>query len=283
MDDELEKTSDARTSRREWLLNLGSAIVLMGAAGTAPDAGAAAAEQAAAPGSAEALPPGLYLPSVDHLTHILTRDEPFVTIPPGAETEYLLPRAGPYHPESITPDEFATVRRLVEIMLGEDLKQSRQPGAPGGPEDIYENVAEWIDIVAANASKVRTLAKSLPGEQRALAVAYFGSEKPVLELETFSPETVLRDGLAWLTKSSQETFGKGFAQLTAEEQVRMVGSIGDAPAQERQTNAGTRLFDLLKRESVRGFYTSRLGLIELDAAAESFHPESPGCAAKPDS
>jgi hypothetical protein len=288
MHDEPEKNSDAigdaRTSRREWLLNLGSTIVLTGTTGMVHERmlPATQAGQAVATGSAAALPPGLYVASVDHLTHIVTRDGPFVTIPPGAETEYLRPRDGPYHPEFFAPDEFDNVRRLVEIILGEDLKQSAQTAVPGGPEDIYEEVAEWIDIVAANAPQVRTLAKSLSAEQRALAVAYFGGEKPVIELETATPDRVLREGLVWLTKSSQQTFAKDFIQLSAEEQLGLVTSINDVHALERQANAGTRLFELLKREVAQGFYTSRVGLGELDAAASRFHPESPGCVAKLD-
>ena len=42
-------------------------------------------------------------------------------------------------------------------------------------------------------------------------------------------------------------------------------------------NAGTRFYDLLKAESIRGFYTSRRGLKELDFKGNSFYAESPGC------
>lgn len=248
-----------------------------------PVEAATATEQAArsaVAGPAQPLPPGLYLPSFDHLTQVLARDESFVTVPPGAETEYIRPRRGSFHPRFFAPKEFQTVRRLVEIILGEDLRRSGQKPVPGGPGSIYGEVAEWIDLVAASAPAVRKLALDLPAEQRALAVAYFGSEKPVRELEGFEPERVLREGLAWLAKASSRMFSKGFMHVTRGEQFRLVRSINDDRANRSQSNAGTRLFDLLKRESIRGFYTSRTGLDELGFKADEFHPESPGCALK---
>jgi hypothetical protein len=41
--------------------------------------------------------------------------------------------------------------------------------------------------------------------------------------------------------------------------------------------AGTRVFNFLKEETVRGFYTSRVGLKELNNQGGSFYGESPGC------
>ena len=101
MDDEKNKIDEgkgpAAITRREWLLSLGSAVVLAGYSG-AP--GEVAAGQSAAPG-ASSLPPGLFLPSLDHLTHALTSDDPFHPIPPGAETEYVRPRSGPFVPQGV--------------------------------------------------------------------------------------------------------------------------------------------------------------------------------------
>ena len=176
-------------TRREWLLSLGSAVVLAGYSGAPGEA----ATQSAAPG-ASALPPGLFLPSLDHLTHALTSDDPFHPIPPGAETEYVRPRSGPFVPQAFAREEFPVIRRLVEIILGEDLKNSEETPVPGAPASICDEVAEWIDLVVASAPAVRALALSLPADQRAVAVAYFGTEEPVRELETSEPERDLPRG-----------------------------------------------------------------------------------------
>jgi hypothetical protein len=281
MDDPKDKIhegkSDGVLTRREWLLSLGSAVMLAGFSG-AP--GEAAAAQGAAIGPSP-LPPGLFLPSLDHLTHALTSDEPFHPIPPGAETEYVRPRSGPFAPQALAREELVVIRRVVEIILGEDLKNSEDAPVPGAPASIYDEIAEWIDRVVASGPSVRALALNLPADQRVLAVAYFDSEEPVRALETFEPERVCRDGLAWLGEESRRRFAKNFLDVAPAEQVELVGSTSDARADKPVTNSGTRFYDFIKAETIRGFYTSRLGLKELDYKGNSFYAESPGCVPTP--
>lgn len=278
MDDAKKKFDGEETgrplTRRAWLLSLGSAVVLAGASGEAE-----AARQAgeSAPAAGTPLPPGLYWPSADHLTHALTSDDAFLPIPPGAETEYVRPRSGIFVPQAFSRSDFAAVRRLVEIILGEDLKKSQEKVAAGAPETIYDEVAEWIDLVVASAPGVRRTARNLPADQRALAVAYFGSEEPVRRLETFEPERVCREGLAWLGEESQRRFGKDFLHADPAGQLELVQAVSDTRPDKSSVSAGTRLFDFLKPETIRGFYTSRLGLKELDDKGNAFYAESPGC------
>ena len=280
MDDEKNKIDEGKPggaiTRRQWLLSLGSSVVLAGHSGAPGDA----ATQSAAP-VAGALPPGLFLPSLDHLTHALTSDDPFYPIPPGAETEYVSPHSGSFVPQAFAREEFPVIRRLVEIILGEDLKNSEETPAPGAPASICDEVAEWIDLVVASAPTVRALALNLPADQRALAVAYFGTEEPVREIETSEPERVCREGLAWLGEESRRRFAKNFLVATPAEQVELVISVSDARTNKTAASVGTRFYALLKAESIRGFYTSRRGLKELDFKGNSFYAETPGCALAP--
>jgi hypothetical protein len=114
-------------TRREWLVSLGSAVVLSGFRGAPGQAQQDAHEVGAA------LPPGLYRPSFDHLAHALASEDPFLPIPRGTETEYLRPRSGPFIPQAFAQEEFPVVRQLVEIILGEDLKNSSEKPAYGAP------------------------------------------------------------------------------------------------------------------------------------------------------
>ena len=223
------------------------------------------------------LPPGLYQPSLDHLSHALDSNGSFLTIPRGAETEYVQPRVGPFVPQAFTQDELGLVRRLVEIILGEDLKSQSDRPAPGSASSIYDEIAEWIDLVVARAPGTRKLARNLPPDQRALAVAFFGSEEPVRYLESFEPDRVCREGFAWLSEESQRRFAKGLLDVDAGGQTDLVESISDARPDRSATHAGTRLFEFLKEETIRGFYTSRLGLKELDSQKNTFYGQSPGC------
>ena len=274
-DDQFENGKpNAALTRREWLLSLGSAVVLAGCSGGPGEAGAV-------PGDAGALPPGLYVPSLDHLTHALTSDELFHPIPAGSQTDYIRPRSGPFVPQAFTPREFPMIRRLVEIILGEDLTNPTETPISGAPATIYDEVAEWIDLVVASGPGVRAQARALPAPERAVAVGFFGSEEPLRALETFAPEQVCRAGLTWLGEESRRRFDRDFTDAGAARQVELVNSMSDAAADQAAASDGTRFYHFLKAESIRGFYTSRRGLKELDYKGNSFYAESPACTLSP--
>src|SRR6266403_916157 len=218
--DESENKDERRPgvilTRREWLVSLGSAVVL---SRFPTSAGQAQPESRVA---STPLPPGLYQPSFDHLSHALASKGVLFPIPPGAETEYVRPRLGPFAPQGFAQEEFAVVRRLVEIILGEDLKNSSEKPAVGAPASIYDEVAEWVDLVVASAPGTRTLALNLPADQRALAVAFFGGEESARYLESFEPDRVCREGLVWLGEESQRRFAKSFLDVDARGQAGLV-------------------------------------------------------------
>jgi len=257
--------------RREWLLNFGSAVVLSGFAGIPGEV------LQTDPVSAAALPPGLYMPSMDHVTHALNSAGPFFPIPPGAETEFVRARSGPYIPQAFSPEEFRTVCRMVEILLGEFSAVASVQHVEGAAQSIYDEVAEWIDLVVSSGARVRSAARNLTVEQRALAVAYFTSEEPVRKLEVYEPERICQEGLAWLDRESRRRTGQSFSTASVAVQFDLVSFISDSRPEPSTTNAGTRFFEFLKAESIRGFYTSRLGLMELDYAGNTFYGQSPGC------
>jgi gluconate 2-dehydrogenase subunit 3-like protein len=97
------------------------------------------------------------------------------------------------------------------------------------------------------------------------------------ELETFEPERICREGLTWLGEESQRRFGKAFLNTAPVGQVQLVQAISDARPDKSGVHAGARLFDFLKAECIRGFYTSRRGLKELNFRGNSFYGEPPGC------
>ena len=261
----------AGLSRRDWLLNFGSAVILTGFAGMPGEL------QQTEHTSTTALPPGLYTPSIDHVTHALNQDGPFFSIPPGSETQFVRPRSGPFIPQVFSSEEFAVIRRLVELILGEDLRTAPAQQAAGAPESIHDEVAEWIDLVVFSAPDVRRAARGLTREQRALAVAYFTAEEPVHELETFEPERICKEGLAWLQQETERRSFRTFLTIPPAVQLVLLFSISDSRPDPAVSNAGTRFFAFLKAEAVRGYYTSRLGLKELSYTGNSFYGQSPGC------
>ncbi|HEV2118355.1 MAG TPA: gluconate 2-dehydrogenase subunit 3 family protein [Terriglobales bacterium] len=244
-------------TRREWLLRLGEITALAGVAGLVPElATTLAAEEERA---AAALPPGLYEPSPRHLIHALSA-QGAPAIPPGSETDYVQPRQGPYQPQFFSPNEFQVVSRLAEIVLGRV-----DAGA------LAES-AQWLDLRFYSAAGVHEAARRLDPLHRALAVAYYG-EARVMELETNDAQAVVRDGLAALGEHSRQRSGRSFAELAASEQVELVRQI----SQEPQETPLRRFYDLLRRETIRGYYTSRQGLKELDYKGNAYYSQCPGC------
>jgi len=225
---------------------------------------------------ATALPPGLYAPSMDHVAHALNHEGLFFPIPPGAETEFVRPRSGPFLPQAFSSEEFPVIRRLVELILGENLKTAPAQTV-GAPETLYDEVAAWIDLVVFSGPRVRAAARNLTPEQRALAVAYFTREEPVHELEIFEPERICKEGLAWLQQETELRSFRTFLTVPPAMQLELVSSICDSRPNLAVSHAGTWFFDFLKAEAIRGYYTSQLGLKELNYTGNSFYGQSPGC------
>ena len=272
-----EEDPKMELTRRQWLLRLGHSVVLTGFSGAVCEIEIQALTVTPARASADqALPPGLYLPSPDHLSHVLVADERFHSRVAGSETDYAQPRTRPLQPQFFSPDEFAVVRRLVELILGEGSTPQADHPKGKAAESASEEVAEWIDMVTFNAKAVREAARRLTPEQRTLAVRHYGAET-VEGLETADPQKVCGEGLTWLAKESQVRFGKPFINLTERDQLEMLKLIGDERPEKPHENSGTRFFALLKAETIRGYYTSRRGLDELDYKGNTFHAEGPGC------
>lgn len=251
-----DKTPDGLT-RREWLLRLGEITALAGVAGLVPEMATtlAGAEQQ----TAAALPPGLYAPSPQHLIHALS-GQGVGAIPPGSETDYVQPRQGPFHPQFFSSGEFPVVTRLVEILLGK---------ADSG---AVAETAEWIDLYVYRAAGAREAARRLDPLHRALAVAYYG-EASVVELETSDPQSAAREGMAALEERCRTRLARAFLELPAAGQADLVRELSQVP----QESPLRRFYDLLRRETIRGYYTSRWGLKELDYKGNAYHVQCPGC------
>ncbi len=275
-EDETFKPEKNELTRRQWILQLGGAAIVIGFRGVAGEMeGAAGAESAAS--KLAALPPGLYEPSNDHLSHALTRDSRFRPIPPGAETDYVRPRSGPFEPRAFSSEEFSKIGRVVELILGEPRGAS-VPSATGNAqgESVVAEVAEWIDHVAFHAIGVREAIRTMVPEHRILAVRAFG-QAHVEKLETADPQKVCREGLDWLENESKQRYSKTFESLGDEEQTDLLRRVSDDRPGRSGDNAGTLFFDWIKAEIIRGFYTSQAGLKELDYRGNAFYVVAPGC------
>ena len=249
--------SDHDLTRRAWLLRLGEITALAGVAGLVPDL--AAGMSLTAQDAAAGLPPGLYEPSAQHLTHVLAaRNAPLV--PHGAETEFAVPRRGPFQPLFFSHHEFDVVRRLVGILLGSVDARA-----------LSEAMA-WLDLRLQGDAGIRHAARTLDPSHRALAVAYYG-EARVVELETVDWQAIVRKGLKLLDQHSRDRFGREFLPLDGTAQTELVSEISRLPP---ESPLG-RCCLFVRREAIRGYFTSQAGLKELDYKGNAFYGACPGC------
>jgi hypothetical protein len=247
-------------TRRRWLLRLGETVALAGVGGIVPKAVAKPLTMATTP-HPTTLPPGLYLPSADHLAHALqTTTHPYITRP-GSETEYAQFISGRYEPQFFSQQDFQIVTRLVEIILGKV-----SPAA-------LSQTAQWVDFWLYSAAGVLEAAQHLDPLHRSLAVAYYG-EATVKDLESSNPRGVARQGIAALQELSTVRYGTGFLQITEPRQMELIDSIRAAKSEDPLRE----FFELIFKETVFGYYTSAEGLKELDYKGNTYHGQCPGCA-----
>ena len=276
--DPISRVEDPKSqSRREWLLRLGETAVVMGFSGALGETKPGVFPVAVSSYTGVALPPGLYEPSNDHLSHALSSDARLHPVPAGSVTDYVRPRSGPFQPEFLTPPEFQTVRRIVELIIGVGAASSGTDTADGQRETgTADEVAEWIDLRLSQAAAVRKAASQLTPDHRALAAAYYGSRR-VEELETDDSQKTCREGLRWLEEQSQRRHHTSFLGMDQVQQLELIREISDDRSDQAQENAGTRYFVWIKAETIRGYYTSQAGLKELNYRGNAFYAEPPGC------
>jgi hypothetical protein len=122
---------------------------------------------------------------------------------------------------------------------------------------------------------IRHAARTLDPSHRALAVAHYGQAR-VVELETIDWQSIVRTGLPMLEQQSRERFGREFLGLDRAAQTDLVSEISRMPP---ESPLG-RCYLFLRREAIRGYFTSQAGLKELDYKGNAVYGACPGCDSK---
>jgi gluconate 2-dehydrogenase gamma chain len=143
-----------------------------------------------------------------------------------------------YRPQFFTSRGYATVELLVDLILP-GMLNSAQTLQPGAKE---AGVAEFIDFMV-----YRDASLQAPFEQ----------------------------GLRWLDRAAGPA--AGFAALPVERQHALLERLAYKAKHRPQEAAGQAFFQLLRRYTVMGFYTTRIGLESLDYPGLKFYSTSPAC------
>ena len=144
-----------------------------------------------------------------------------------------------YTPQFFNPDEFHTVEILAAMIIPTD-------DAPGAKE---AQVANYIDFVIFSAAEF----------------------EPLLQKQWI-------DGLAFIQRESQRQFGKSFREVAEAERVKLLTDMSAPERDPKEQHEGFAFFSVLKDMTVEGFYTSKIGLINvLDYQGMNYMPDFPGC------
>jgi len=140
-----------------------------------------------------------------------------------------------YEPQFFSPEEYATVKRLAEMMIPSDE-------IPGARE---AGVSEFIDFIVAS--------------------------DPSLQPR-------FRQGLTWMNAHAIRLYNHLFLDLNAGQQTEILEHLAYKDRYRRGEQEGRAFFELFREYTVIGFYTSRIGLEQLDyPGLKHYYPESPGC------
>lgn len=91
-----------------------------------------------------------------------------------------------------------------------------------------------------------------------------------------------RSGLGWLDAHSLKTSGNSFLGMTPGQQTSLLESVAYKTKFRAGDERGREFFSFVREYTVMGFYTSEVGLKELDYPGLKFYAESPACPHKDD-
>jgi gluconate 2-dehydrogenase gamma chain len=87
----------------------------------------------------------------------------------------------------------------------------------------------------------------------------------------------LRAGLAWLDLHSHRWHGKHFLALELDQQIALLEPLAYEKKFRAGDEDGREFFERIREYTIMGFYTSKVGLAELDFPGLKFYSASPSC------
>lgn len=153
------------------------------------------------------------------------------------------PGKSPYHPQFFTSEEFRLVECLAELIIPAD-------GHPGARE---AGVAEFIDFMVANGANL--------------------SSGPAAQLQ---PR--FRSGLSWINQRAKSLYGKLFIECSPQQQSELLQHLAYRKHFRAGEETGRSFFHLMRDYTVKGYYSSRIGLEALDyPGLQTVWAAMPGC------
>ncbi|ACT91500.1 gluconate 2-dehydrogenase subunit 3 family protein [Dyadobacter fermentans] len=122
-------------------------------------------------------------------------------------------------------------------------------------------------LTAAELATIKVLADIIiPADEKSGSASQAGVVEFIDFIVKDMPQhqTPLRGGLRWLERESQKRFGKGFTLATKAQQIQIVDDIAYPQKAKPIHSQGVAFFNLMRNLTASGFYTSKMGIADLD-------------------
>ena len=87
----------------------------------------------------------------------------------------------------------------------------------------------------------------------------------------------MREGLKWLDEHVGKLHSKTFVELAPEQQIAFLEPLAYKAKFRPGEQEGQAFFKMIRQATVMGFYTTRIGLEQLDYPGLRFYSQSPAC------
>ena len=142
-----------------------------------------------------------------------------------------------YEPQFFTRHEWETVRLLVDIIIPRDQRSGSATEA---------GVPEFMDFIMMDGDDERR-------------------------------QTVMRGGLAWLDIECRERFSKNFIDCSETERGALLDEIAWPARADSELSHGVRFFTSFRNLTASGFWSSELGVADLQYIGNTSLPKWNGC------
>jgi gluconate 2-dehydrogenase gamma chain len=147
-----------------------------------------------------------------------------------------------FTPKFFTPREWATVRLLADIVIPKDERS-------GGATDA--GVPEFMDFMMTDAL--------------------------VADRERERRQTGMRGGLTWLEVECGKRFSKGFVECGDAERAQVLDDIAWPEKARPEMSHGAAFFTYFRDLTASGFWSSKIGIEDLQYKGNTFVAEWKGC------
>lgn len=158
----------------------------------------------------------------------------------GPESAATAPDPATYDRQLFTDHEFDTVRVLVDWVIPADDRSGSATDA---------GVPEFIDFILTD--------EKLPNREEA--------------------QTSFRGGLAWFDYECLERFDRAFVECSENEQQEMIEAVAWPEQAEPRMEPGVTFFNSLRDLTASGFFSSKMGVQDLEYRGNQYVEEWTGC------